>query len=196
MALDDALVLVPGKGAVFTATSGTDPWTTTQIDTFISSGEVTIPVGWAHLGHTDVDSPLTPAQDGGDTTTLGSWQNDALKQTQAPVTDSFTVPAEQVLDTDIMKLYYGGGTDTTPGEFSAPDSPAPQERAWMVLFIDGTTVLGWGGAKASILRGDAASISTDDFMKLPLTFTILKASGKPRFKFISSALSNESSSSS
>lgn len=193
MALNDALVLVPGKGAVFTSTSGTDPWTAAEVDAFVSAG--TIPAGWNHLGHTDIDSPLTPAQDGGDTTTLGSWQNDALKQTQAAVTDSFTVPAEQVLDTDILTLYYGGGTATTPGEFSAPDSPAAQERAWQVVFIDGTTAFGWGGAKASILRGDAANIATDDFMKLPLTFTILKASGKPRFKIVSSALSNNSSSS-
>lgn len=188
MALNDALVLVPGKGAVFTAASGTDPWSESDVDAFISAA--TIPVNWNHLGHTDIDSPLTPAQDGGDTTTLGSWQNDALKQTQAPLTDSFTVPAEQVLDTDILTLFYGGGDVSTPGEFAAPDAPAPQERAWMVLFIDGTTCLGWGGAKASILRADNASVATDDFMKLPLSFTILKASGKPRFKFVSSALSN------
>ena len=188
MALDDSLVLVPGKGAVFTATSGTTLWTSTEIDTFISAG--TIPSGWDHLGHTDADSPLTPSQDGGDTTTLGSWQNDALKQTQAPVVDSFTVPAEQVLDTAVMSLYLGGGDASTADEFAAPDSPAPVEKAWMVLFIDGTVCLGWGGAKAAITRGDAASISTDDFMKYPLKFTILKASGAPRFKFISSALSN------
>lgn len=194
MALNDDLVLIPGKGAVFTAASGTDPWTATQVDAFVADG--TIPAGFTHLGHTDIDSPLTPAQAGGEVTTRGSWQNDALQQSQAALTDSFTVPAEQVLDTDILTLYYGGGTSTTPGEFSAPDTPAAQERAWMVVFIDGTTALGWGGAKASILRGDAATVATDDFMKLPLTFTILKASGKAKFKMVSSALSNNSSSSS
>src|ERR1044072_5523005 len=105
MALDDATVLTPAVGHVFTATSGTDPWTTTQIDTYVSAG--TIPSGWSELGHTDLDTPLTFAQDGGDTETKGSWQNPSLRSviTSAAV-DSFTVNADQVLDTDVLSFYY------------------------------------------------------------------------------------------
>src|SRR5262245_55128034 len=99
MALDDATVFTPGVGHVFTATSGTDPWTATQVDAFVSAG--TIPAGWDELGHTDLDAPLAFAQDGGDSTTKGSWQNPSLKTViTSAVVDSFQVNAEQVLDTD------------------------------------------------------------------------------------------------
>lgn len=190
MAIDDATVLTPAVGHVFTATSGTDPWTATQIDTFVSAG--TVPSGWDELGHTDLDTPLTFAQDGGDSETKGSWQNPSLKTviTSAAV-DSFTVNAEQVLDTAVLSYYYGGGDDSTPNEFALPDAPAAQEKAFMVVMVDGTTGYGMGGAKCSILRADAQNVASDDFLKLPLKFTILKASGKPRMTVVSSALNND-----
>ena len=189
MAQTDSAVLVPGVGRIFTKpyTTG-DTWTSTELDTFAADGTTT-PAGWNELGHTDLDSILTFAQDGGDTATKGSWQNPSLRTviTTAAV-DSFTLNAEQVLDNDVLTLYYGGGDASVADRFAGPDAPAAIERSVMLVLFDGSTVAGFSVQRASILRADAPSFAADDFVKLPLKFTILKASGKPRFEWINTAL--------
>jgi hypothetical protein len=189
MALTDSAVLVPGVGRIFTKpyTSGAT-WTLAELATFAGDG-TTVPATWTELGHTDLDSILTFAQDGGDTTTKGSWQNPALRTviTTAAV-DSFTLNAEQVLDNDILTLYYGGGDASVAGRFALPDAPAAVERSVVLVMLDGETPLGFSVQRASILRADAISAAADDFLKLPLKFTILKASGKPRAEWINDDL--------
>jgi hypothetical protein len=188
MALTDSAVLVPGVGHIFTKPFATgDTWTSAQLTTYQSAG--TIPATWNELGHTDLDSILTFAQEGGDTNTKGSWQNSALRTViTTAVVDSFTLNAEQVLDNDILSLYYGGGDASVADRFALPDAPAAIERSVMIVMLDGTTPLGFSVQRASILRGDVISMADDDFMKLPLKFTVLKASGKPRAEWINAAL--------
>lgn len=189
--LDDA-VLVPGVGHIFTKPTAGTKWALADLVAYAADG-TTVPTGFTELGHTDLDSILTFAQDGGDTTTKGSWQNPSLRTviTDAAI-DSFTLNAEQVLDTDILSLYYGGGDDATPGEFALPDAPAAAERSVVVVFLDGTTPTAFSVPKASILRGDVAAFAPDDFTKLPLKFTVLQQSGLKRAYWISPALSNAS----
>jgi hypothetical protein len=190
MALTDSAVLVPGVGHIFTTpfTSGAT-WTSAELATYASAGTVPTGVTWSELGHTDLDSILTFSQEGGDTTTKGSWQNPSLRTviTTAAV-DSFTLNAEQVLDNDVLELYYGGGDASVADRFALPDAPAAIERSVMVVMLDGTTPLGFSVQRASILRGDVISLADDDFMKLPLKFTVLKASGQPRAEWINAAL--------
>lgn len=191
MPLTDSAVLVPGVGHIFTlpfASSGAT-WTATEVATYAASGA--IPTAWAtsELGHTDLDSILTFAQDGGDSTTKGSWQNPSLRTviTTAAV-DSFTLNAEQVLDDDVLTLFHGGGVNTTEGRFAWPDAPAAVERSVMLVMLDGDEPLALSVRKASILRADAPSLAQDDFMKLPLKFTILKVAAQPRAEWINAAL--------
>jgi hypothetical protein len=66
MAQTDSAVLTPGVGHIFTKAYSTGAtWTATELATYGSAG--TIPATWNELGHTDLDSILTFAQDGGDT---------------------------------------------------------------------------------------------------------------------------------
>jgi hypothetical protein len=173
MALNDAAVLVPGVGHIYTNPASGVKWTAAQLATYVSAG--TVPSGFTELGHTDLDTILTWTADGGDTTTKGSWQNPSLRTviTSAAV-DAITLNAEQVLDNDILTLFHGGGDDSVDGEFAWPDAPAAVERSAAILFLDGTDVLGLSLPKVSILRADVPSFAADDFMKLPLKFTILK----------------------
>jgi len=190
MALTDSAVLTPGVGHIFTSTTTGLTWTSTELATYATDGTVpTATQPWVELGHTDLDTILTFAQDGGDTETKGSWQNPSLKTviTSAAV-DSFTVNAEQVLDNDVLTLFYGGGDVSGTGRWAAPDAPAAIERSVMLVMLDGTTPLGLSVQKASILRADAPQLASDDFMKFPLKFTILQVSGQPRFEWINDAL--------
>lgn len=193
MALTDDAVLVPGVGHIFTNPTLGSKWTLAQLNTYQSAG--TVPASWVELGHTDLDTIVTFAQDGGDTTTKGSWQNSALRTVITTATvDSFTVNAEQILDDDILTLYYGGGDNsTTAGEFALPDAPAATERAVMLVMLDGTTPLGFAVPKASILRADSATFASDDFAKFPLKFTLLQQSGMKRAYWINDALGSAAS---
>lgn len=188
MALTDGAVLVPAIGHVFTHnTAGTDPWSFTQLSTYQSAG--TIPAGWAELGHIDIDSPVTFDQSGGDTEVKGTWENSALRQVvTSAVVDSFTVPAEQVLDNNVLTLYYGGGDASVANQFDIPDTPTPQQKACMVVMLDGVIPLGWGFPIVSILRADNLSVDPTDFLKAPLLFTVLKFTGKPKMRWIADAL--------
>lgn len=187
MALTEDAVLTPGIGRIFTKTAAGSTWTLTELNTFAADG-VTAPSGWVELGETDLDSIITFAQDGGDSTVKGSWQNASLKQLIAPTVDSFTLNALQVLDNDILSLYNGGGDVSVAGRFAAPDAPAPIERSVMLVMLDGATPLGFSVAKASIIRADAISAAADDFLKLPLRFTILKMASHPRFEWVNDDL--------
>jgi hypothetical protein len=188
MALTDGFVLTPGVGHIFTKayTTGGATWTLTEVGTYASAG--TVPAGWEELGHTDLDSVLTFAQDGGDTTTKGSWQNPSLKQIVAPIVDSFQVNAEQVLDNDVLTLFNGGGDISADGRFAAPDSPAAIERSVVLAMLDGTTPLALSVRRCAIIRADSPTVAADDFLKLPLKFTILKASGQLWFEWINENL--------
>lgn len=187
MPLTDGAVLVPGVGHIFTNTTLGSKWTPAQLATYASAG--TVPTGWHEVGHTDLNTILTFTQTGGTTTTKGSWQNPSLRTITSDVVDSFEVNAEQVLDDDVLKMYHGGGDDTTTaGEFAWPDAPAPLERAVYLAMLDGSTPLGLAIPKASIFRSNAPAFASDDFMKLPLSFTILQYTGMKRAYWQNAAL--------
>lgn len=182
--IDDTAVVVPATGHFFLhPTSGTIPWTKAQIATWMASA--TVPSGWIDLGHTDLDSPMSFDQDGGDTSVKGSFQNPSLRQVATGTTvDKFTIPAEQILDNNVLTLYYGGGDATAADQFDVPDAPVPQERAFMAILVDGTVAVGMGVPKVSITRADNLSVDPEDFLKAPLLFTVLKATGLPRIRWV------------
>lgn len=177
--LEDNAVLVPGKAHIFTGTVGTATKPTlAQLEAFAADTSQ-IPAGWDDIGHTDLDDVLTFGQDGGETEVKGSWQNPSLRETvTAEAIDYYVIKSLQVMDNDALTLYFGGGDDSVANEFALPDSPAPQERAAVVVFLDGPTAVGFYTPKVSIRREDAIEVASDDFTKLPLRFTVVKASGQ------------------
>jgi hypothetical protein len=185
MAQTDAATQVAGHGHVWLGTVGvaTKP-TTTQLATFASNG--TVPSGWTSMGHTDADDVLSFGQDGGDTTTLRSWQSDALRTTTDAVTDYFTINSLQILDKTVLALYYGGGDAATTNEFSLPTAPVATEKAVTVVILD-TTPAAFYVPKASIIRDDAFEFATDGLTTVPLRFTML-TSGSTKGIWISTQL--------
>jgi hypothetical protein len=171
MAQTDAATQVAAHGHVWLGTVGTATKpTTTQLATFSSAG--TVPSGWTTMGHTDAEDVLAFGQDGGDTTTLKSWQSDALRTTTESVTDYFVVKSLQVLDKTVLSLYYGGGDATTTNEFSLPTAPVATEKAVTVVILD-TVPVAFYCPKVSIIRDDAFEFATDSLTTVPLKFTML-----------------------
>lgn len=188
MALDDTAVLLPGTGAVFTGVVGTAvKWSVAEMGTYQSAG--TVKSGWTHLGHTSLDDVLTFGQDGGDSEVKGSWQNSALREVITDqAIDFFTMKALQ-FDNNTLSLYYGGGDATVADEFSIPDTATTQEKAVMLVMIDGTSgPVGLYAPKASIKRDDAMEFDASEFADIPLRFTPLKYLTNKKLYWISDRL--------
>lgn len=186
----DTATLTAGSGHILLTdfsggSAGSEP-THAQLVTFASAG--TLPTNWVSLGHTSQDNLLTPAQDGGDVTTSGSWQKKVLRSDQASVVESLTIPSIQTLDNDVLKYYYGGGDATTAKRFVGSANPAPVEKRICVVLVDASKVAGLYWPKASITRADAWSIATDKPTEWPLKFTRLDQSLQPPFVWINDLL--------
>lgn len=183
--LKDDSVLVPGKGHILLGDVATAVQPTLADLTAFAADTSVLPTGWTDLGHTDIDEILTFGQDGGDTEVKRSWQNEALRETVTEVaTDYFVVKSIQLLDNDVLSLYYGGGDSSVADEFSLPDSATPTEKASCVVFIDGAEVVGFYNPKVSIRREAEIENAFDDFTKLPLRFTLLQKSGAKKGKWL------------
>lgn len=180
MAQDDDLVLIPGTGAIWTGTVGTATKPTlTQLNTFAAAG--TMPSGWTNLGHTSLEDLPAPGRDGGDVTTLGSWQSASLRSRQDAVTRFIDVKSLQILDNAVLELYYGGGDFTDPNEFILPVSSSPVEKAVTVVINDGGTVLALYEPKMSIIGVDEFELDPEDFATVPLRFTHLDGATAARW---------------
>ena len=186
MAQNDALVVVPGTGYLWTGTVAATAPTAAQLATFVSAG--TIPGTFTPLGHTDLDNIVTFGQDGGDTTTKGSWQTSSLRQVQtSKAVDYYTIKSLQLLDKDVLSLYFGGGTPGT-GTFDVPDSATIQYRSVALVMVDGTTPLCFYSASAAIKRESALEGASDDLSKVPLRITPVKNGTNPLIRLVSAAL--------
>lgn len=189
MPTTDSAVMIAGTGYILTddVATATKP-TLAALTTFAADTSVP-PAGWDILGHTSLQNVLAFGQEGGETEVKGSWQNKSLREiVTSEAVDYLTVNALQIKDNDVLSLYYGGGDATVADEFSLPDSGTPQERAMLVVFIDGAEPVGLFAPKASIRREGEISTPSDDFVELPLRFTLLKKTGAKKATWIAAGL--------
>lgn len=161
MALDASSVIVPGEGHFYINTSGT----TAPTGTGVPGGS------WVEVGHTSFDSPLTINREGGDRTTLKSWQSAALRESVAPVTYSLGFGLLQH-DEPNLKLFYGGGS-VVSGVFRVPKTPTPQEHGLFVRIVDGSDVWAQHFSIASILGSDSEEADPENLMSMPVSATVL-----------------------
>lgn len=188
MALNDNAVLLPAQGAVLVGTVGTAVRPTyAQLQTFAANQVSGVPAGWTHLGHTSVDDLPAFGQDGGDSSTQGSWQAASLRTQTDPATDYVDVNCIQ-LDNNVMELFYGGGTYTTANLFNLPDTQGTLYRALTIVYFDGSAVWGFHAYRTSVVRADAPTFASDGFAMFPLRFTILQSAGQPRGSWIGPGL--------
>lgn len=175
MALTDSAVILPGVGHVLLAPVGTAaPADPASIDITADPPVV----GYTNMGHTSRENNASIARDGGDLTTLGSWQNAALRESQAPVIWSLTVNALQI-DDDVLSLYFGGGDTTTAGSFGVSQTSAPTQKALYLLLIDGANRVGLYLPKVSVTADEAPEFDPEAFLEFSLHMTVLSDSTNP-----------------
>ncbi|WP_433332528.1 hypothetical protein [Spirillospora sp. CA-294931] len=179
--MTDAPVL-PSTGYVFVANAGT------AMPTLPISNPKVPGAGWRSIGNTSLENGISRDVDGDDPEVLGSWQNPALKTTRPTKTRSLTI---NLLDftVDAYSLYYGGGVvvgpdGTTPATesdtvkaFQIPATSVPQERALLIVAVDGEYQVVEHYAQASITGADAIEYDPTALAEIPVTATALSHNG-------------------
>lgn len=177
MALDDSAVIIPGTGYMFIA-----PPETAQ------PASLTAPASpWENLGHTSRDDGLTITRDGGDSETLGTWQNSALRERRDPTTLAITAFLHQV-DNNVLELYFGTGDIATADEFGVIDASGTTQKALYVRIVDGTNEVGLYIPKVSIGSDDDVEIDVENFLAFPVRATVLQVTGSNLMTFLGDGL--------
>src|SRR5690606_36311693 len=78
-----------------------------------ASAAITL-AGGDNIGHTDIDSVIEFASEGGEITVLGTLQNPNLRTRVAPRSENFTINLQQFTE-DALKLYYGDNMESLDG---------------------------------------------------------------------------------
>ncbi|MDN5930418.1 MAG: hypothetical protein L0I24_05045 [Pseudonocardia sp.] len=177
MALNDAAVLIPGTGFMYLAPAET-----------VQPASLTAPAApWVNLGHTSREDGRTNPRDGGDSETLGTWQNTALRERRDPTTFAITAFLHQV-DNSVLELYFGPGDIAEDGEFGVQDASATTEKALFVRIVDGANQVGLYLPKVSIGADDDVEVDVENFLAFPVRATVLQVSGSNLMTFFGTGL--------
>jgi hypothetical protein len=184
MAINDNAVVLPAKGYIYVAPTGTAAPTPTEVNNFDPTTGIS---GWTNIGHTARDELPVFGFDGGDTEVKGTWQNASLREVITEVATDYVTFNLHQFDEQALMLYYSV-TDpgSTVGVFEV-DEPAttPLERALLIVIVDGTTHLALHATKTSVRREDSIELAVDEFAFMPVRATFLKNGTDPLFVWIS-----------
>lgn len=177
MALEDN-ALNPATGYVYVAAVGEakptievgfDPTDPETWDTY-DSGTSTSP--WANIGHTSLENGLEFTSEGDDPETLGTWQVPNLRSTNPPKTYSVVINLAD-FTAETYKIYYGGGDTNADGGFVIPDTPVAQDKALLVLAVDGEYLVSQYFKKVSMIGNDSIVYDPAALSEMPVRATIL-----------------------
>lgn len=165
-------VLVPNTGYVFIAPSGTPkpalPYDIRNLRTLKDS----VGVAWSSIGNTSLENGITRESEGDDAEVLGTWQNPALRTTNPPKVYTVTLAlADFTVDT--YELYYGGGSVAADGSFVIPNVPAAQERAMLIVAVDGDRHIVEYYERVSLIGAEGVTYDPSALTEMPVAATVL-----------------------
>ncbi|KZM68831.1 phage tail protein [Nocardia terpenica] len=147
------------------------------------------PNGWSNIGHTSRDEMPEFGFDGGDSEVKGTWQNAQLREVVTEQAADYVTLQLHQFDKASFELYYGENAAQTPGVFGVDGgNKKTNERAFLIIIVDGDAKVGFYASKASVKRDDAVSLPSDEFAALPIKATFLKHGANRLFDWISQTL--------
>lgn len=177
MALSDGAVILPGTGYFYIAPAET-----------AAPADKTAPAApWENLGHTSREDGMTITREGGDVTTLGTWQNPALRTRRDPTTYALTFNLHQI-DNQVLELYFGGSDVDTAGVFGVPLDFGAITKALYVRLVDGADEVGLYIPKVEVSAEDDIEVDVEGFLQLPVRANVLGVTGSNLLEFYKAGL--------
>lgn len=177
MAVNDSQVFIPGSGSLYVAPVGT-----------AVPASLTAPAApWDNLGHSSIEDGLTLGREGGDSETLGTWQNPALRTRHDPTSWFITMILHQLAN-NTLSFFFGGGNALTAGKFGVPLVPVPQERALFIRIIDGSNEAPLYCPRVSLLADDDIELDVEKFIGFPIRASVLGITGSNLMEFYGGGL--------
>lgn len=166
-------VIIPGRGAIFTAAVGATPPDYHILDPYNT------PDAWDSIGHTSVENNVSLSKDGGEATQFDSWWEAAIAIQRSPLNWSLTVGALELRQSN-LDLAFSGELETTSatGSYIVPSDIKAVDRAVFVLAVQGDKRMGLYLPAVSITLGDAPSFDREALFELPLAGSILSHEGR------------------
>lgn len=181
---NDGAVFLPGRGAVLTGDVGADMPSIETVKQWISggaTGELTEGDSTMYpLGYTSIDELPNIGADieGGEV--KGVWENAQLRTTRQVVTESIVVQPVQWSRTPLTHRFGPGTIRNDEGVFEVPAVYTATEVSLTIIFIDGTEPLIFHIPKTATAPEGGIEPSADDFMSLPVKYTVLTMTGRPK----------------
>ncbi len=163
--MNAANVIIPGRGAIFTAAPSTLP---PAYKTMTPEAPGT---GWVSLGHTSKENAVALSKEGGEITSFDSWWTAALAVIYSSNTWSVTVNALQI-DVGVLDLAFNGELDEDEG-YIVPAAVTAVDKALFILAVQGSKRMGLYLPKVSITLGDAPSFDPTRLFEVPLSAAVL-----------------------
>lgn len=130
------------------------------------------------LGSTSLDSPFGISSDGGDATTLGTWQNKSKRQSFADRTETVAFALED-WNTKNYRLYWGANSTVgTDGLVATPANPVPVEGTLVMVASDGANKIPFYFPHVSIYRADDIAFDPEALAGMPVAATVLGVDGQ------------------
>lgn len=165
-------VLVPNTGYVFVAPSGTPkpelPYDIRNERTLQSS----VGVSWTSIGNTSLENGISREFEGDDPEVLGTWQKPNLRTTNPPKVYALTIALAD-FTIDSYTLYYGGGSVAADGSFVIPNVSAAQERALLIVAVDGDRHVVEYYERVSIIGAEGTQFDPAAMAEMPVRITVL-----------------------
>lgn len=158
-------LIIPGTGAVFIAEPDTEVPDVALID-FKKESTFT---GWKWLGHTSRENAVALSKEGGEPSTLGSWEDPALRSENSATTWSMTVNALEVTKETLQLALPNGVWDDTKKSLRVSGNTGAIDKAVLVVMKDNKN--GQGAIlfpNGAVSLGEAPSISVESFFEIQL----------------------------
>lgn len=176
----DNAVFMPGKGAVLIGEVGAEPPTLADVRKWIEGGATGAIGGYQPLGYTSIDDlpELDSDSDGGEK--KGAWENPSLRLTRVTTTETITVTPIQFSEVPLKHRFGPGVVKTDTGYFEVPSVYTSTEVSMLVVIIDGQDFLVFHYAKVASAPGDSIELDAENFIGLPIKYTVLVHQGSPK----------------
>lgn len=166
--LNTVRTLVAGRGHIFTAPVDTDPF---DLDAFEFGDDLTYGT-WDWLGDVQEETPVEFTSEGGEATTLNTWDREAVKAIYSPTSISGTITKVDLSVESFMQAFPGSARNDERGSVRVGSNPAAAERALMLVTYDSVDIAGLYLPRVS-WRGQMPVFNREAFSTLPLNLSVL-----------------------